>query len=544
MLIRVKKMWQNKKYLYLILIILSFLVYANSFNNAFVSDDIDGIVKNPLISHPLYFWLSPSNLLDSLIYLIAGNNPFPYHLTSIILHSIATIFVFFFLRLFFNTESSFLGASLFAVHPIHTEAVTWVAGRPYIITALFILGTYFLYNSAVDAKNTSKKFKPLPYLICLVFFSYYITRNFSFYSFFPFLLILSDVTFKRWRKNWKWWLPFFAIVLLRMFLARSIISGRITSVAKEVGMMGSLWTNPVYNMTYSIFTHLGLVIWPAKLTLYHEPPVITRFALNAELIILAILALALPFIFKKARPLFFAIALFVIFLAPTYSPVMVSWLVAERYLYFPSIAFSIFAAFFYERIYKTRILTNQKPNSHESIRENLCVIRVHSCYGNLILAVVIFIIAAYGVRTVARNEDWKRPERFWRETALVSFLSPRAHNNMGDIYYQEGNIGGAIREFKKAIELKSNYADAYYNLANVYHRIGNLQEAIKFYQSAISYKPELFEAHFNLGLIYLNNTNQVGLAVEHFKQAVVIRPDDVNARAALNIAIEKQKRNY
>lgn len=502
----------KKTHIYLILVSLCFLVYANSLNNAFVSDDIEGIVKNPSIAK--FHWLDPTLFLNSLSYRVAKFNPLPYHLGSIIAHSIATIMVFYFLKLFFGVEASFLATCLFAVHPIHTEAVSWLSGRGYIFMAIFILGSYFLYNRA-----TKEKFRLLPYLFCFLLCSYYIVNNFSFYFLFPLLLVLSDFTLDRCKKNWIWWLPFFAVVILRIVLAKGIIMSRVSSVIIEAGSKGASWANPIYNMAYSIFANAGLIIWPAKLTLYHEPPVITRFLLNCELATLAILLLALPFIFKRARPLFFGIGLFILFLAPTYSPVMVSWLVAERYIYFPSVAFCIFAAFCYEKYI----------GKSEKARRKYA------------LALFIFIIAAYGVRTVARNEDWKRPERLWRETALVSYLSPRSHNNLGDIYCQEGNIDGAISEFKKAIELKPDYGDAYYNLANVYQRAGNIPEAIKFYQSAISYKPELFEAYFNLGVIYLNNTNQPDLAVQYLKKAAELRPDDANVITALNLALDKQR---
>jgi len=516
----------SKKEICLLLIALCFLVYANSLNNAFVSDDIPAILKNPAISHPLRFWLDPFNLLNSFSYLIAGYNPFIYHLVSIILHSLNTILVFFFLHLFFKAKPSLLGACLFAVHPIHTEAVTWVSGRPYIITSLFILVVYLLYHhiavsvnpAPVPARkggvNNGRRMNFISYFFCIVIFSYYLFVNFSFYFIFPLFLILSDITFDRWRKTWKLWLPFLGIVILRLLLARSAILHRISFVAQEVGIEVTR-TNPIFNFAYSFFSHLGLLLWPAKLTLYHEPAMISSFALNVGIISLVLLVISLTLIFRKAKELFFGIGIFVLFLAPTYSPVMVSWLVAERYLYFPSIVLSIFLALFYERIIGD--VSRNVPN--------------------IFLAVVIFIIAALAVRTVARNEDWKTPERFWRQTLLVSYNSPRAHNNMGDVYCQEGNLEGGIREFKKAIELKANYADAYHNLANTYQHKGDLKEAIRFYQEAVSFNPRLFESHYNLGIIYLN-TGEFDLAKLQLENALELRPEDENARQALNIAIK------
>ena len=552
----------SKKYIYFVLIALCFLLYANSLNNVFISDDIPAIVKNPLVSQPLRCWLDPASLLNSFNYLMGGYNPFIYHLTNIILHALNTLLVFFFLSLFFKAESSFLGACLFAVHPIHAEAVTWISGRPYTITSVFILIAYLLYYHSTTlnpVRNTkaiigegkisngvknNRRINLARYLLCLLIFSYYIIANISFYFIFPFFLILSDITFNRWRKTWKYWLPFLGILVLRFSLLINAISERISYVAKEMGG-DVIRTNPIFNLTYSFFSHMGLLLWPARLTLYHEPAVISSFALKVGIISLVLLIISLPFIFKKAKELFFGIGIFVLFLAPTYSPVMVSWLVAERYLYFPSIILSIFLAFFYERMKMGPELFFSGPifkknNSDPIFTSHKGQAKFKKLFAESGLALVIFTMGSLAVRTVARNEDWKTAERFWRQTVLVSYNSPRAHNNLGDAYAQEGNLEGAIREFKKAIELKPDYADGYHNLANTYHHKGDLKEAVEFYRRAVSSNPGLFESHYNLGIIYLN-AGELGLAKDHLNKALELRPDDINARTALDLAIEKQK---
>jgi len=159
---------------------------------------------------------------------------------------------------------------------------------------------------------------------------------------------------------------------------------------------------------------------------------------------------------------------------------------------------------------------------------------------NLILGVLIFILSCYAVRTVVRNEDWKTPERFWRQTVLASPDSPRSHNNMGDVYSNEGNIEGAIREFSKSIELKPDYADAYHNLATTYYRQGNIKEAVKIYKEAVSLNPELFESHFNLGIIYLD-AGQADSAIKELQKAAELRPQDANTRQVLEAAVRKNK---
>ncbi len=71
-----------------------------------------------------------------------------------------------------------------------------------------------------------------------------------------------------------------------------------------------------------------------------------------------------------------------------------------------------------------------------------------------------------------RNFDWKNQDTLWLATAKTSPSSHQNHNNLGDLYARRGEYEKAVEEFKKAIELKPDYGDAYHNLANVYHQIG------------------------------------------------------------------------
>lgn len=498
----------NKKQVYyLILIILCFLVYINSLNNAFVSDDIAGILENPTLAHPLRFWKDPTNLLYSFNYLIAGYNPFIYHLTNIILHSINTLLVFFFLNLFFEVKTCFLSACLFATHPIHTEAVTWVSGRPYLILTLFILITYLLYYTATD----SKKFNTTHYILCLILFSYFIINNFGFYSILPFLLILSDVTFGRWRKNYRFWLPFLAILIVRLILAKGAISERVFQLGTITGHKPT-WTNPLFKLIVVFFSHFGLMLWPVKLTLYHDPIRVSTLTLNMGIISFLILAYSLPFIFKKAKEIFFGIAIFILFFAPVYSPVAVSGLVAERYIYFPSLTLSIFAAFFYEKYVN-------KPAKARVLKA---------------LSLFILIMVALAVRTIVRNEDWKTQEKFWQTTVDISYKSPMAHNESGLFYQQKGEVNKAITFFKKAIELDPNWINAYNNLGNIYSDVGKKEEAIALYKKVIEINPYDRDAYYNLGITY-NDMGQTEEAIVYFKKAIEINPTDIYALNNLGI---------
>lgn len=168
--------WQSKRWLGFVLVSVCFAAYANSLSAAFISDDIPAILRNPLIAQPLSVWIDPASMLNSFNYLFAGARPFIYHLTNIGLHSLNTVLVLFFLCSFFSLEASFLGACIFAVHPVHAEAVTWISGKPYLMGTLFLLANYLLYNGVTHLSKEDKK------LIFSVIFSVFLSALILFYT--------------------------------------------------------------------------------------------------------------------------------------------------------------------------------------------------------------------------------------------------------------------------------------------------------------------------------------------------------------------------
>jgi hypothetical protein len=524
----------KKKYVYIFLVALCFLVYANSLPNQFVSDDVADIVENKDLGDTARYLMFPHNTLNSLVYRATKTNPVPYHAVSILAHSVMTILVFVFLSLFFRQRASLLGAALFAVHPIHAEAVTWISGRPYVLVGLFTLGTLLLYYRAtrqlgsIQPQGLTAVQPQRPdsvqtvyirwYLGALAVFSYFIYRNFAFYFVFPVLLVIFDATFQRIRRTWKWIVPFFIILVLRLYMSKMDIAGRAVSVSKEMEG-GFQWTNPLFNMVYSLFSHLGLLFWPAELSLYHEPPIITIFWLRMGLLALVFGAVVLTIIYERARPVFFGILLFALFLAPTYSPVTISWLLAERYVYTPSIMLSIIMAFAYQSLFSRKRMKG------------------------IGLALCSFIIAGYAARTVVRNEDWRTPEKLWRATVEVSPESPRAHNNMGDVYAKEGNYEKAIEEFKRAIALKPHYADPYHNAGNIYEVTGRYQEAVAYYEQAIARNPELVITYRHLAHIYqlagdTARSNEYLARAAQVQEQKKVSADNMPAQAGVAIAAE------
>ncbi len=122
------------------------------------------------------------------------------------------------------------------------------------------------------------------------------------------------------------------------------------------------------------------------------------------------------------------------------------------------------------------------------------------------------------------------------DTLLYAFpSSPLLFNISGAFYKTKGKLEIAIKKFKEAITLKSNYAEAHYNLGVSLGEIGQVQEAIQCYKNAINIKKEYPDAHNNLGNIYLD-MGQYELSIEHFEWSVAYKPDFAEAYNNLGIA--------
>src|SRR4030095_6154218 len=167
---------------YIILAVISFAVYANSLSNDFVFDDESVVLGDPTITAlsniPKYFTgeqgfhkvigryyrpvVSASYAIDCAIW---GLKPFGFHLTNVLIHVINCLLLYTLLTLMFEKSQSkfkdsaiLIGAVIFALHPIHTEAVSWVSGRTDSLSCTFFFAAfiyYFKYSENSGYRNLS-----------------------------------------------------------------------------------------------------------------------------------------------------------------------------------------------------------------------------------------------------------------------------------------------------------------------------------------------------------------------------------------------------
>jgi len=508
-----EKTVQNKKIL-IFLALLVFAVYVVALPNDFLSDDLPAIVQNPKINQLEYFLgpqffplhFNPRNFLLFLTHKIFGLNPVFFRLINVFSHLGVVYLLYFISGFFFSYPLTFFGAAAYAVHPILVEGVTWISGGPYSNSAFFLLLTFACWILWVKNQKI--------WLYFLSFLSFFSSLLFSErLIWFPAVLILYEILFGNLKKNFKFLIPYFILSFWWTSYLLGLTGKRLTALETVYYQQPGL-DNPFVKIPIAVTSYLELIFWPKNLTFYHSELTYTQSEYILRVIGLLLFFGLIFYFFKKERRLAFWLTFFLLTLSPTLTPLRIAWAVAERYVYLGTFGVLVFAAFLIQKVGEK--FKNQKISW-------------------IIFGVIIIGLSA---RTIIRNLDWRNQDTLWVATAKVSPSSHQNHNNLGDMYARHGDLEKAVEEFKKAIELKPNYADAYHNLANVYHQMGKDDLAKENYQKALEFNPSLWQSHQNLAALYFLE-EKFDLAQQHLLKGVEINP--TNPELYINLGILYQK---
>lgn len=503
---------------------LGIIVYSNSYYCSFHLDDYTSIVNNFCIKN-IHLLSNVWNFLPrrSLLYLsfalnyhFNGLNVFYYHLFNLAIHLIAAILVWWLMLLTFKTPVmrdekiarradiiSLLAGLIFVVHPIQTEAVTYIVQRAASMAALFYLSSLCFYiKSRLSARGGGGEE-----------YSYYISSFvFAVLAMFtketaitlPLMILLYEFSFLRNGKGFNW------VRLVPFILAILIIP--ITMLLTETGAVrvGQLQSEPgISSMHYLLtefrvmMTYVRLVFLPFHQNLDYDYPISKSiFELPTLISFLAwggMLFLAQR-LFLKYRLFSFSIFWFFLTLLPESSFMPIRDVIFEHRLYLPLVGFSIFL-----------------------------VIGAYYLWGEntfrRMVIILTLIIAIFSLLTYQRNKVWSDELTLWNDTIKKSPYKVRPYINRGLAYYREGNYMHAIADYSKAVSLKPDAEDEYNNLGLVYSKQENFPQAISDYSQAIALKPEYADAYYNRGNIYFREGDFVK-AVADYDKSILFNPDN------------------
>lgn len=434
-----------------------FACYANALNGAFQFDDYNVIVNN-LGIHTWQAWMQgfgsgirPILKFSYTLNWTSGLGVTGFHLTNIAIHFCNVLLVYALTQHFIRqhprlTDHSFgipfFTALLFAVHPIHTEAVTYICGRSCALMTFFYLAGLLSYAAGRMRGNSCMVYlaTPLCFIAALTVKETAVT--------FPLGLLAWQMacggTFKdSLRHQWPNWL----VLILGGMLAfwhNGYLSEMERSAALN-SLQGNLATQA------SVFCYLMgqwlLPLWPnidpdLKVALYSSERILQLTAL------LATTALMLA-VFRRRPWIGFGLAWLLIQLVPLYLFLPRLDVANDRQMYLASWPFALMLV------------------SEAAIR-----IRQQT----MVLAGMILAFTLGGL-TVVRNQAYRDEISLWRDTAIQSPNKARVHNNLGYAYMLAGRTDEACREFQTALQLDSDYYLARHNLMHLEREAGAILQA-------------------------------------------------------------------
>ncbi len=312
------------------------------------------------------------------------------------------------------------------------------------------------------------------------------------------------------------YLPMFA--LLALFLFEKLV---LHNPSQMEGLYGDTWLLHFFTVCRILAKYVLLLVSPLILNAdysYDAFPVTTSVLepqALAALLFLGLIAAGLVAALRRAKLAAFAGLWFFITLLPVSQIVPHHEIMAEHYLYLPSIGFALLVALGCEQ------LIVSARTRHYAI----------AGFGA--------ILVLYSARTVVRNLDWRDDVTLWEKTVETAPRSSRAHTNLATAYARLGDLDRAIDSYHQALEIWPRNLQAYVRLGDAFYVQGRLQEARKAYESAVRLKPDYAKAHFRLGRLF-GRIGAVDEALDAFLKASRFQPRYAGAHHELATAYYKK----
>lgn len=519
---RLLSFWSRPVAVCLAIVGLAGLLYAGSLLNGFVFDD------HPLVETNLQFrsieglaqlfrsggWLSYRPLRTAsyaIDYALFGLNPSGFRAFNILYHALNGVLVFTVLRTILGiTRPAFLATLLFIVHPVQTEAVAYISGRRDVLFTLFyLMGFYGFVRYRVTGKARFLCLAGISYVLGLfskemaitlplLCFGYDLVRSMSEggeggrSSW----MALREAGRRLWREHGRLYLVIGAIFSVVAYYF--VVLFRVTQRFELWG--NGLW--PTLLTSVTIMGHyLTLLLWPVALNAdysFNAFPVPSTLLDSRVLMAIAVVGGSWWAIWRNLAThrwaAFGGLWVFMTLL-PVAQIIPHHEIVAEHYLYLPSIGFCLAAAMLVE-------------GAFERVRQRRAV--------SVVFALVVLLL---GFRTVIRNRDWKDDLTLWTKTVRTAPASARARRNLGRLHMIRGRRQEAAQEFREAIRIMPNDAATWNNLGVMLLEQGNLDGAEQALTAVLRLKTLPLDVRINLGVVSLRR-GQVKQAEAHLLAAL------------------------
>ncbi len=557
----------------LLMMLLGIAAYSNTLHSPFVLDDIPSIIDNETIRDISRFLggegraFNPRRVVGyftfALNYRWGGLDPFGYHLFNIAIHILSAWVLYFLLRVtlqtpFFGTGKMqrrlellpLFAALLFVVHPVQTQAVTYVVQRLASLVTLFYLLTLLCYargrvllaSGGAGEDGQRKPLVPLVYFAASLLFALLAVQTKEVAATLPVALLLYEFCFFEpgRRRN----LLLAAGAVLFVLTAAVVVLkagkplGELLSDVNELSRETVNITRGDYLITqFSVIaTYLRLLVLPVNQNLDYDYPVYhSLFAPQvffSFLLLLGLFAVAVAQLRSSSasgfgrgedldedrkmkgylgRVISFGVLWFFVALAVESSVIPISDVIFEHRVYLPS------AGAFTAIVAAILLICRKLPS-------------------RAVAGGAALLVAVFAVVTWQRNTVWESQLSLWGDVIAKSPEKSRANNHYGVALSREGRVPEAMEYLKKSLQINPRNPVALYNMGRLLDETGNIDAAVSCYEAAVALQPELDAAYNNLAVDCLLKGDD-RRAIDYYQIVLKRKPNFAEARNNLGFAL-------
>jgi protein O-mannosyl-transferase len=485
------------------LILLGVLPYLNTLGNSFVYDDEFQVLQNPYLRNfhhikqivtssvwsfryttvPTNYYRPLMQVEYLLLYQLYGPLAYVFHLANVLMNALVVILLFLVTRRLFRSEAiGFLSAAIFALHPIHTEAVAWVAAVSDLQLGFFLLLAFWFFLNLGDAHR--KRWWTVP-MMCICFLLALLSKEPAIA--FPIIAAAYQHFFAEDRDHTPWGEKFRRYVPL-LIVAALYLGARIAFMGSLIPRLQRAhlpWGRAILSSVTLTGDYLTTLLWPKQLSaLYSFVPTQRLWDLGFIAGAAWILGVILLFLilWRTNRMAAFGIVWLIPMLAPALNARwMAANVFAERYLYVPSIGFCWVAAAGIIALWNTK-----------AFRRGVWLKVGLSTAG-------VIVAGLMALRIVKRNTEWHDEISFFSVIVQQSPNNATGHSNLGSAYWNQSRTADAQREWNMALQCDPNNVFALGNLGSVAVSQGRFDDAIIYLRKAVKINPKHSESHVGLG---------------------------------------------
>lgn len=493
-----------------LLVVVVGILYFNSLGNLFTNWDDGMIYQNPSIRNLSWEGIrkiftfengntyQPVRMLSYAVdYHFWKLDPFGYHLTSLFFYALTGIMVFFSLKAVSeglrkgapaesHSRVALLGSLLFVAHPVHVEAVTWLAARKEVLQGFFFFLAFCLY---LKGRETSGRRKVIYFSLVLLGVLLAILSKPSAVVF-PGVILIYEIAAggkgisKFIRRHW---LFMGCAIAISLVFTAVLIKVMVDAGGVKPYRGGDFFSNLLvsfYAFLHNVKLLFFTINYSAAYTIDVPNPILSLKTLIMVVSTLSLAGLSIWFLTKRSV-YFFCFFFFLVTLLPYLNIIPISTLLADRYVFIASFSYALFVGMVFEHVY-----TFYHPRFSAGFFKVLAT------------AIFLFLLTSHSLMTIRQNTIWQNSYTLWADAVEKYPKSNTANALMGVVYMELGMDEKALPYLEKAVRLLPYDYQSMNNLGIVYGRLGEREKAVKALSTAIWLQPENDNMKINLALVY------------------------------------------